>query len=124
MNTLSSLSHKIPVLRRVAASLPIAACIAAVSVAFGAGASSDHSAPSRQMREQMAAMHEQAAACLRSEKPIAECRDELMQSCRKMKKMMGGHDCAMMGTGMMGMGMGKRMPHHSTPGQTPDSGPP
>lgn len=117
MNTSSSLSHKIPVLRRVVASLPIAACIAAASVAFGAGASSDHSAPSRQMREQMAAMHEQAAACLRSEKPIAECRNEMMQSCRKMK-MMGGRDCSMMG--MMGMGMGKRMPDHSTPNQKPD----
>jgi hypothetical protein len=49
--------------------------------------------PSRETREKMAAMHEQMAACLRSDKPIAECRQEAM---KHHQEMMGKDGCPMM----------------------------
>jgi len=49
--------------------------------------------PSKEMREKMAAFHEQLAACLRSDKPIAECHKEAMQH---HKDMMGKEGCTMM----------------------------
>lgn len=89
------------------------ATVASASTAFGAAPPSSDSKMCHQMREQMAVMHEQAAACLRSDKPMAECRSEMMQSCQKM---MGGRCKMMMG---MHMGMGQHMsdcgmqPHNS-----------
>lgn len=53
-------------------------------------------APSKEMRDQMAAVHQRMAACLRSEKPIAECREEMRRNCAKF---MGEQDCPMMGMG-------------------------
>jgi len=38
--------------------------------------------PSKAMREKMAYLHEQMAACLRSDKALAECRSEMMSACR------------------------------------------
>lgn len=70
-------------------------------------------APSKEMREQMAAMHERMAACLRSDKAIAACRDEMQKNCREK---MGEQACPMMG---MGMGMQDRMMKQCPPG-TPD----
>jgi len=85
------------------------AMVAGVNVALGADPpATSQSALSKSMREQMAAMHEQAAACLRSSKSIAECRTEMVQSCRKMMSM-GGQHCSMMKGGGMGMGMGMGM---------------
>lgn len=54
-------------------------------------------APSQQMREQMAVMHEKMASCLRSDKPFADCRSEMQSNC---KTMMGEQGCPMMGMGM------------------------
>jgi hypothetical protein len=49
--------------------------------------------PSKEMREKMAAFHEQLATCLRSDKPIAECRKEAM---KQHHEMMGKEGCPMM----------------------------
>ena len=55
-----------------------------------------HEAPSKEMREKMAAIHEQMASCLRSDKPIADCHAEAMEHCRTM---MGKEGCPMMSMG-------------------------
>jgi hypothetical protein len=54
-------------------------------------------APSKEVREQMATLHERMAACLRSDKTFTACRDEMQKSCREM---MGEQACPMMGMGM------------------------
>jgi hypothetical protein len=51
--------------------------------------------PSKETREKMATMHEQMAACLRSVKPIADCRKEAM---KYHQELMGKDGCPMMGT--------------------------
>lgn len=53
--------------------------------------------PSKEMRAKMAAAHEQMAACLRSERPIAECHKEMMKNHHEL---MGEHGCPMMESGM------------------------
>lgn len=53
--------------------------------------------PSKQAREQMAKMHEEMAACLRSEKSFEDCQNQMHQHCMKA---MGEKGCPMMGTGM------------------------
>jgi hypothetical protein len=62
--------------------------------------------PSKEARAQMAALHEQMAACLRSDKSITDCRTEVMKSCRDT---MGTQGCPYMGMGQRGMGMGSGM---------------
>jgi hypothetical protein len=59
-------------------------------------------APSKAQREQMALLHEKMAACLRSDKEFAACRDEMRGDCRTM---MGEQGCPMMGEGMHGQMM-------------------
>lgn len=54
-------------------------------------------APSKAQREQMALLHEKMAACLRSDKDLAACHDEMRGNCRTM---MGEQGCPMMGGGM------------------------
>jgi hypothetical protein len=44
----------------------------------------------------MAALHEQMAACLRSDKSIADCRDEMRKNCQTT---VGSQGCPMMGMG-------------------------
>jgi len=56
-------------------------------------------APTKEMREKMATLHEQMATCLRSDKPIADCRSEMRKSCTET---MGEAGCPMM----------DRMHHH------------
>jgi hypothetical protein len=51
------------------------------------------------MRAKMATAHEQMAACLRSEKPIAACRTEMMKTGHEL---MGDHGCPTMEMGMHG----------------------
>jgi hypothetical protein len=58
------------------------ACGAALLWATGVALAADTAptgrpVPSKEMREQMAAAHEKIAACLRSDKPIDVCRDEM-----------------------------------------------
>jgi hypothetical protein len=50
-------------------------------------------APTKEMREKMATLHEQMAACLRSDKSIADCRGEMAKNCGDM---MGEKGCPMM----------------------------
>ncbi len=88
--------------RGVAASIASLLFIAAGSGVIAADAPT--SAPSKQMREQMATLHEQMAACLRSDKSMSECRTQMMSSCQSI---MGSQGCRM-ATGM-GMGMGGGM---------------
>jgi len=59
--------------------------------------------PSPQARQQMAAVHQKMAECLRSERPIAACRAEMMKS---RHEMMGDLGCPMMGSTGGGMGPG------------------
>lgn len=95
--------------RVLAASIAGLLCIAAGTGVIAADAPT--SAPSKEMREQMATLHEQMAACLRSDKSMSECRSQMISSCQSM---MGGQGCRMamgMGMGMGGgmMGGGQRM---------------
>ncbi len=48
----------------------------------------------------MAEAHQQMAACLRSDRPLSECHEEMMKSCHET---MGTSNCPMMG-GMGSMG--------------------
>src|SRR5579859_371038 len=52
-----------------------------------------HPALTKEQRESMAAIHEQMAACLRSDKPLAECHKEAMKKCQET---MGKDGCPMM----------------------------
>ena len=47
-----------------------------------------------EQRQKMASMHEKMALCLRSDKPMNECRAEMKSGC---KEMMGKEGCPMMG---------------------------
>ena len=53
--------------------------------------------PSKESREQMARLHEQMAACLRSDKAFAQCRTQMQNACHSA---MGGQCQMMMGPGM------------------------
>ena len=84
--------------------LRIGLALAAMSVmgVVALAATQPRTAPAmmtKEMREKMAVLHEQMAACLRSDKSLADCRDEMRKSC---KDSLGDQDCP-----MMGMGMGK-----------------
>lgn len=71
------------------------ALILGASAAFAADPPAPgHSGPSKEQREKMATIHEQMAACLRSDKPIAECHKEAMKRCQDV---MGKEECPMMG---------------------------
>jgi hypothetical protein len=71
--------------------------------------------PSRELREKMATVHEQMAACLRSDKSFADCRSQMHSNCRQN---VGAKGCPMMGLGR-GMGRGCMQP---PPATTPPSG--
>jgi len=46
-------------------------------------------APTKEQREKMAQAHEKLAACLRSDRDVAECHHEMMEQCKDMK----GEEC-------------------------------
>ncbi|MEO5968404.1 MAG: hypothetical protein ABIQ95_00630 [Bdellovibrionia bacterium] len=48
---------------------------------------------STEQRQKMAERHEKMASCLRSERPMSECHQEMMKDC---KNMMGEGGCPMM----------------------------
>jgi hypothetical protein len=84
-------------------SIPLCSTLAAGAIALalcaGAVFAADapppaHPAPSKQMREKMATMHERMAGCLRSDKAVATCHDEMAKACHEM---MGEKGCPMMG---------------------------
>lgn len=106
--------------RRAAKAITGALLMALSSAAFAANPPTAPSVPTKEMRERMATLHEQMAACLRSDKSISECRTEMMQHCRAM---MGNPGCTgMMGMGRGMMGMGQRM--HGPMTSKPPSNPP
>lgn len=112
--------------RRVATAITGALLIALSSAALAADAPAAPSTPTKAMRERMATLHEQMAACLRSDKSISECRAQMQKHCQAM---MGNQGCArMMGTGgMMGMGggmMGTGKGMHGPMTSSPPSSPP
>jgi hypothetical protein len=81
----------------------LAAVAALTSVACAIAA--EPSSPSKEQREKMAVLHEHMAACLRTQKPVSECRAEMMKGCQMD---LGTQGCPMMmggGIGMMGRGM-------------------
>ncbi len=58
--------------------------IMSASAAFAADPpATSQPAPSKEMREKMASLHEQMAACLRSDKPISDCHSQMMKNCRE-----------------------------------------
>ncbi len=63
--------------------------------------------PSKELRAKMAAAHEQMAACLRTDRAMSDCRNEMMKECHQL---MGEHACPM-------MEMGKR--HHMMRNKAP-----
>ena len=96
--------------------LIVSMVIAGVPTAFAADEPpTSPPVPSKAMREQMATLHEEMAACLRSDKTLAACREEMQKSCRGM---MGEQGCPMR---VMGMGMHDQMMKPG-PAVTPDSG--
>lgn len=75
----------------------------------GAAAEHDHSSAAmthpemtKDQRAQMATVHEQMAACLRSDKTMSACHDEMKTACSAKN---GENGCPMMMDGMMGNGM-------------------
>jgi len=70
--------------------IAIATCVLLATVASlqapaqeSAGAQpGEHHELSKDTREKMAQLHEQMAACLRSEKPVQVCHGEMMKSCQ------------------------------------------
>jgi hypothetical protein len=72
----------------------------------------DHPEISKDVREKMAALYEEMAACLRSDKSLQECHSQLRASC---SAQLGAARCPMMGLGH-GMDGGHRMqPMGATP---------
>lgn len=64
-------------------------------------------APTAEQRQKMAEVHEKMAECLRSDRPIGECRREMMKACHDT---LGADSCPMMGKGPGGMGPGMMGP--------------
>jgi hypothetical protein len=84
--------------RKRARVLIVAMTIALAGSAFAAEQAPTKGAePSKQAREQMAKMHEEMAACLRSAKSFADCQTQMHQRCMTA---MGEKGCPMMGAGM------------------------
>ena len=73
--------------------------------AFAATSAAQAEWPTHAQREKMAQIHERMAACLRSDRPFAECRQEMMRACRTE---FGYRGCRMMPGGRRG-GMGGGM---------------
>jgi hypothetical protein len=67
-----------------------------------------HRELSKETREKMAALHEQMAACLRSDKSLAECHSMMIQGCHEQ---LGSDGCPT----MTGMGNGTDTRHRMQP---------
>jgi hypothetical protein len=52
----------------------------------------------KEERQKMAEMHTNMASCLQSERPMSDCKSEMMKSCKGMMEKSG---CSMMGPGKM-----------------------
>ena len=69
--------------------VPIALCLSSIALAQAPAPA----APSKEMREHMAQLHEKMAVCLRSDRSVGDCRAEMHQECMSM----GAGACGMMG---------------------------
>ena len=88
---------------RLASVLTAVLALAPISPAFAADPrTSAASEPSPAAREQMAAIHQRMAECLRSDRSFEECRTEMRASCHTA---MGASGCPMMEGGGMHRGM-------------------
>ncbi len=97
------------------------ACMLALGLAAGAVLAADPSpaerpAPTKEMREKMASAHEQMAACLKSDRPIADCHSEMMKN---HEEMMMHHEAGEHDGMAMGDCMHKRHHEHAKPEQAP-----
>jgi hypothetical protein len=70
--------------------------LSCATLAVAAEPAAQPSSPSKETREQMAAMHDKMAVCLRSDRAFADCQREMHQSCQAM---MHGQGCPMMEMG-------------------------
>lgn len=95
------------VMKRIGLLLGIVAMLGGSALAQDKGAT-PAKAPqvTPEQRSKMADLHEKMAACLRSDRPLAECHDEIMKTCQET---MGASNCPMMGA------MGP-MKHHGAHG--------
>lgn len=59
--------------------------------------------PSPEIRQKMAEVHQRMAVCLKSDKPMTECRAEMLKNCQDL---MGRDGCPMMESWSGGMGPG------------------
>jgi uncharacterized protein YcfJ len=74
-----------------------AICTAAtVALADNPASTAPNTSVTKETREKMALLHEQMAACLRSDKPIADCHAQMRKSCQES---LGAHRCPMMDGG-------------------------
>lgn len=80
-------------------SLTATVLLSAAVATLAAEPQTTQAAPSKEMREKMATIHQNMAACLRSDKAFAECQQQMHQNCTTM---MGEEGC------QMGMGPHKR----------------
>lgn len=85
--------------------LAATALLTSAAMTFAAEPQAATPAPSKEMREKMAAIHERMAVCLRSDRTFAECREQMQQNC---SDTMGERACPMMGMGMHGRMMRPR----------------
>lgn len=99
---------------RVRAAIAAALLLAGAVAAFADTPPPPNGQPSKETREKMAVLHEQLAACLRSDKPLSQCHSEMVTSCQAQ---LAG-DCA----GLAGMGHGGDGRHRMHPmGSSADS---
>ncbi len=99
--------------RRLVGQGALAAILLSVAAVWAAdpppSSSTPQAPPSKETREKMATLHEQMAACLRSDKSIDDCRAEMMKNCRET---IGTQGCQRMGKGY---GRMMQAPPASTP---------
>src|SRR5690242_3806157 len=95
------MSRKLVLQSSIRSGLVLAALSVMGTVSLAATQPSAPATVTKETREKMALVHEQMAACLRSDKSLADCHAEMRKSC---KESLGDQGCPMMG---MGMGMGK-----------------
>jgi hypothetical protein len=95
------------------------ATVTALLLLFGAAVTLADTPPpeqrdlSKDTREKMAALHEQMAACLRSDTPVLECHSTMIKNCQEQ---LGNVTCPM----MAGMGHGSETRHRMQPmGRSP-----
>ncbi|HME72786.1 MAG TPA: hypothetical protein VKM54_23400 [Myxococcota bacterium] len=98
----------------------VAGVVLVGSIVLGADAQQSGPAdPSTASRQKMAEVHQRMATCLRSDRPIAECRSDMLKNCQDL---MDKEGCPMMGPWGGGMGpgmMGGRMMQDAPVNQGP-----